>query len=162
MEGKLIGFRAVQEKDIPQICGFPQNKEELFFLSPKASFPLSNEAFEAIIAERHNPTVVTKKEKVVGFASLYKIEENNKCFIGNVIVSPSARGAGIGRALIDQMTKISVENYEIKEIHLSCFNNNIGGLLLYSKIGFIPYEIEERTNYNNEKVALIHMKRKAT
>ncbi len=158
----MIAFRAVQEKDIPQICEFPQSKEELFFLSPKASFPLSKEEFKNIIAERHNPTVVTKNGKVVGFASLYKIEENRKCFIGNVVVSSSVRGTGIGSALIGHLTKISVELYGIQEIHLSCFNSNIGGLLLYSKMGFNPYKIEERTNYNNEKVALIHMKRKAT
>ncbi len=37
----LLTHRPVGEKDIPLICGFPQSEDELFFLFPKAAFPLA-------------------------------------------------------------------------------------------------------------------------
>ena len=155
----MVTFRPIEVQDIQTICEFPQSKDELFFLSPKASFPLRTEDFKKIIAERVNPTVAVANEQIVGFSSLYKVETEKQCFIGNVIVSPAVRGAGLGKAIIENMIILGREQHKIKEIHLSCFSNNINGLLLYSKLGFAPYSIEERINFNNERVALIHMKK---
>ena len=41
---------------------------------------------------------------------------------------------------------------------LSCFNSNVAGLLLYPKLGFVPFAIEERKNKEQERVALIHLR----
>jgi len=55
------------------------------------------------------------------------------------------------------MTTLGFEKYQAKEVQLSCFNENTAGLLLYPKLGFIPFSIEERPAPGGRRSALIHM-----
>ena len=49
--------------------------------------------------------------------------------------------------------------YALPEVHISVFSDNIPALLLYAGFGFIPYDIEEKTEPNGNRAALIHMKK---
>jgi ribosomal protein S18 acetylase RimI-like enzyme len=149
--------RPVGENDIPVICGFPQSEDELFFLFPKAAFPLAPTQLQGAIAQRSDSTVVELDGKVVAFANFYRWEPADCCSIGNVIVSPTDRGRGVGRYLIEQMIDLAFSKHQAAEVTVSCFNRNIVGLLLYSKLGFHPYAIEERQDKNGNRIALIHM-----
>ena len=153
-----LTYRPVSPKDIPLICRFPQNEDELFFLFPKAVFPLDEFQLERVIAERSDSTVVELDGKVVAFANFYRREVRGRCSIGNVMVSPAVRGQGIGRYLIECMTDLAFSIYHAAEVTVSCFNQNVAGLLLYPKLGFQPYEIEERKDRKGSRVALIHMR----
>jgi hypothetical protein len=53
------------------------------------------------------------------------------------------------------MEHIAIEKYNVSELHISCFNTNTKGILLYTKLGYIPYETEKRTKIENEALALI-------
>lgn len=125
---------------------------------PKAEFPLAPSLLQESIAQRSNSTVVELDGEVVAFANFYRWETGGSCSIGNVIVSPLARGRGIGRYLIEQMTNLAFSKHLATEVTVSCFNQNVAGLLLYSKLGFQPYTVEERKNRNGNRVALIHMR----
>ena len=57
------------------------------------------------------------------------------------------------------MECIALQKYSVKEVHISCFNSNITGLLLYNKLGFVPYEIEKRFDRKSFPIALIKMKK---
>jgi ribosomal protein S18 acetylase RimI-like enzyme len=80
------------------------------------------------------------------------------CYIGNVIIAPFARGVGIGKHLIEQMIDIAFFKHQAIEVIVSCFNQNVAGLLFYPKLGFFPYQIEERKDKQGNQVALIHMR----
>lgn len=153
-----LTHRAVSEKDIQLICSFPQSEDELFFLFPKAEFPLAPSQLRDAIANRSDSTVVELGGEVVAFANFYRWETGGICSIGNVIVSPAIRGGGVGRYLIEQMTNLAFSKHLASEITVSCFNQNVAGLLLYPKLGFQPYAIEERKNKKGNTVALIHMR----
>jgi ribosomal protein S18 acetylase RimI-like enzyme len=152
-----LSHRPVEEKDIPTICGFPQNEDELFFLFPKASFPLSPSQLQEAIESRSDSTVVEFDGKVSAFANFYLWEARGSCSIGNVIVSPEARGHGVGRYLIEMMIDLAFTRHKATEVGISSFNENVVGLLLYAKLGFQPYAIEERQDKRGNRVALIHM-----
>ncbi len=154
----LLSHRPVAEKDIQLICGFPQSDDELFFFFPKASFPLAASQLQDAIAQRSDSTVVELDGEVVAFANFYRWEAGGSCSIGNVIVSPRARGRGVGRYLMEKMTQLAFSKHLATEVRVSCFNQNLAGLLLYPKIGFQPYAIEERQNRKGERLALIHMR----
>lgn len=154
-----LSFRSIADNDLGTICQLPQNKEELFFMFPKADYPLSVEQLEAVMANRSDSTVILLDNKIVGFANFYEVKDNEYCSIGNVIVSSYFRNNGIGKYLIETMESIALKKYNVREIHISCFNMNTKGILLYSKLGYIPYEIEERLNKEESKVALIKMKK---
>ena len=154
----LLTHRPVAEKDIQRICGFPQTEDELYFLFPKATFPLSVSQLQDAIAQRSDSTVVELDGEVVAFANFYRNETGGVCSIGNVIVFPAARGRGVGSFLIKHMANLAFSKHLAAEVTVSCFNQNTAGLLLYPKLGFQPYAIEERENKEGNPVALIHMR----
>jgi ribosomal protein S18 acetylase RimI-like enzyme len=156
---KELLYRAVEKADFKEICKFPQNPEELFFMFPKAEFPFTINQLENAVQTRFDSTVVLCSEEIIGFANFYEVNEDDYCSIGNVIVKPNFRNKGIGKFLIKTMESIAVEKYNVSELHLSCFNTNTSGILLYSKLGYKPYGIDRWTNCENKTFALIKMKR---
>ena len=153
-----LTFRPVTTEDIPQICVFPQTAEELFFLFPKASYPLTVEQLEKSINSRFDPSVICYENQTVAFANIYDVVKDQYCFIGNVIVDPSKRGLGIGKYLLDHMINIAFHNHNIKEVRLVCFATNINALLFYTKYGFKPYEIKPRETLDGKQTAAVYMK----
>ncbi|NNB44746.1 GNAT family N-acetyltransferase [Pseudomonas chlororaphis] len=153
-----FAFRPVQERDIPRICGFARNPGELFFFFPAASWPLTHEQLRDSIAQRSDSTVIERDGQVLGFANFYQWETQGTCTIGNLIVDPEARGAGVAGQLIGEMLRIARDKHQAAQVTLSCFNDNVAGLLLYPKLGFVPFAIEERRNKQNQRVALIHLR----
>lgn len=114
---------------------------------------------QTVVENRYDLTVILLNNEIVGFANFYEVKENKYCSIGNVIVSSNFRNKGIGLFLIKTMESIALEKYNIQEMHISCFNTNTKGILLYSKLGYAPYKLEERLDKRECKVALIKMKR---
>ncbi len=153
-----MNHRPVEENDILSICGFPQNDEELFFLSPKSEFPLTPVQLLNAISQRSDSTVVEYNGNVVAFANFYLWGHGGRCSIGNVIVSPDVRGQGVGSYLIEQMIDLAFSKHQATEVTVSCFNQNTDALLFYPKLGFQPFAVEERQGKNKNRIALIHMK----
>lgn len=159
MEMNYLSYRAVEVSDLKKICQLPKNEEELFFMFPKAEYPLTENQLESAINSRFDSTVVLYNDVVVGFANFYEVKKNRYSSIGNVVVDANYRNLGIGKYLIQTMEQIAIEKYNVSELHLSCFNTNTKGILLYSKLGYIPYETEKWLNPQNEPLALIKMKK---
>lgn len=157
---KELKHRPVEKRDFEQICQFPQNAEELFFMFPKAEYPFTINQLEIAVENRFESTVALQGEEVIGFANFYEVKESHHCSIGNVIVNPKFRNQGIGESLIKTMESIGIEKYKVSEMHLSCFNTNTNGILLYSKLGYKPYAVEKWIDKENRPIALIELKRK--
>ncbi|APC17512.1 GNAT family N-acetyltransferase [Pseudomonas frederiksbergensis] len=153
-----ISFRPVNEQDIPRICSFARNEEELFFFFPAATWPLTHEQLRGSIAQRSDSTVIELDGTVVGFANFYRWTSGGTCTIGNVIIDPEVRANGIGRHLIKHMIAIAQTRHRAAEVTLSCFNTNVAGLLFYPKLGFTPFSIEERQDKQGQRLALIHLR----
>ena len=126
---------------------------------PKADFPLTINQLKNTIKDRFDSTVVLFNNEVVGFANFFEVRESQYCAIGNVIVSPCFRNRGVGTFLINAMEDNGKKKYNVSELHLSCFDANTSGLLLYTKLGYKPYEIEKYINKENEVSALIELKK---
>lgn len=155
----MLTHRPVQEADIPVICQFPQSAEELFFLFPRASYPLDTKQLKTAIDQRTDSTVVLLDGRVAGFANFSICKPGETCAIGNVVVAPETRGQGVGKYLIETMVQIAFTKHQVKDVQIACFNQNVAGLLLYQKLGFAPVSIEERLDKQGKRVALIRMKR---
>lgn len=153
-----LTHRPVTEQDLPTICTFAQNEDELFYCFPKAAFPLTPAQLQGAIAQRSDSTVVELDGAVVAFANFYRWAQGS-CAIGNVIVAPAARGRGVGRYLIERMIELAFAKHQAAEVTVSCFNGNVAGLLLYPSLGFRPYAIEERQDRSGMRVALLHLRR---
>ncbi len=154
----LLSHRSIQEDDVSLLCDFVQDKKELFFYFPSASYPISEKQFYAGIKNNHSRTVVLKENQLAGFANLYRLEEKKRCWIGNVIVNPKMHRQGVGRYLIKLMQNQAFTNSKVEEVCIAAFNHNIGSLLLYTELGFSPFAIEEQKGKDGERVALINMR----
>ena len=155
----ILQHRPVKADDIKNICSFPLNARELFFMFPKAQYPLTEAQLSNAIAQRFDSTVVETENNVVGFANFYRAETGGLCCIGNVIVAQEARGKGLANFIVETMTALAFDRYDATEVQISCFNENTAGLLLYPKLGFLPFAVEERMSMDNRRSALIHMAR---
>ena len=153
-----VTFRAVQAQDIARICGFARTEEEQFYFFPAATWPLTEAQLQASVDKRSDSTVIELDGVVVGFANFYKWENAGTCTVGNVIVDPQTRGKGIGAQLIKQMIDIARTRHQASEVTLSCFHSNVAGLLLYPKLGFVPFAIDERQDKQGRRLALIHLR----
>jgi ribosomal protein S18 acetylase RimI-like enzyme len=151
--------REINNEDIETICSFPQNETELYFCFPKAVFPLTVDQLGSSIDNRFDSTVIIALNTIAGFANFYEAEKDKHCSIGNVIINPLYRGKGVGECLIKTMEDKAISKYNAKEIHISCFNANVAGLLLYNKLGYSPYEIEKRFDKHSVPVALIKLRK---
>jgi len=153
----MCEFRTATENDFENICALIHNEEELFLVYPGGQYPLTVEQIKELQQTRKALTVATIENEITGFANLYNCKPGAFTFIGNVLVEKNCRGRGIGKKLISYMQKMAFDTYNFQEVRISVFNENVPALLLYSGLGFIPYEIEERTNPKGNRVALIHM-----
>ncbi|WP_020588099.1 GNAT family N-acetyltransferase [Desulfobacter curvatus] len=152
----MLQHRPFVNNDLQTICSFPQNMEELFYFFPKATYPLTPAQLKMAIDQRSDSTVVEQNGDVAGFANFYRWQDKT-CCVGNVIVSPLTRGRGVAKYLIKTMIHLASTRHAAKSIEISCFNHNTAGILLYRKLGFKPFDIEERQGPNGRRVALIHM-----
>lgn len=162
METNHLSFRSVEVSDLATICRLPQNEEELFFMFPKAEYPLTESQLESAINSRFDSTVILFDNAIVGFANFYEVKKDQFSSIGNVVVDARYRNLGVGKYLIQTMERIAIEKYNVSELHLSCFNTNTKGILLYTRLGYTPYETEKWLRPENEPLALIKMKKTIT
>ena len=133
-------------------------QDELFRVYPKGTHPFSLEQLRHLVSSRKELTVAVLDDEVVGFANLYDVAFGKSAYIGNVVVAENARGQGFGRTLVQYMLKCALDKYEVKEVKISVFSDNIEALLLYASIGFVPYEVEGRMAPSGVRTALLHMK----
>lgn len=157
----MFSYRDAQGADFEQIVHFPKNEDELFFMFPRASYPLTVLQLRECAESRIEPTVFLFKKQIVGYANIIKIEAPIYGSIGNIVVSPNYRGKGLGRYIIDTMSNKLQEKYLVDEIRLACFSTNIAGLILYQRCGFKPHEMEIRSGVKNNKLVLLHLKKKS-
>lgn len=159
MQHNRYVIRPAKEEDLEVIAGFPQNEEELYYMFPKAVYPLTAEQLLEAKRQRYDATMVTCNDEVVGYANFYEAIANQHCSIGNLVVHPQYRSQGVASFLIAAMEQLAHEKYNATEVHISCFDANTKGLLLYAKLGYKPYDIERRIKYNGDPIALIEMKK---
>lgn len=150
-------IRAAVVGDFPAICDLVTNPEESYWVYPRGHYPWTPQQIHKLAAERKELTVIEQNGNVIAFANLYDLKPDRYAFIGNVIIESRFRNQGFGREIIQYMIAIAIKKYQLKELRISVFSENVQALLLYADMGFNPYHVEERRNLHGKRVALIHM-----
>lgn len=157
-----LSHRPLADADIPTICGFPRTAEELYFLFPRAVWPLTPDQIRATLGIRRDPTVVTLaengRERVVGYANYATFEDGRTASIGNVSVDPALRRRGIAEYLVRTMIDRAFGHHRLPELTLYCFNTNTPALLLYAKLGMAPVALETRVTPSGRPIALFKLR----
>lgn len=155
-----FSHRPVQAGDLERLCEFAETPDELFYFYPKATFPLDLAHLKRAIAERTDSTVALYNGDLAGFANFYRWDPKGVCAIGNVMVAPEHRRKGVGRYVIETMIDLARTKHQAREVHVSCFIDNTGGLALYKKLGFEETGRERRFTKSGATTTLINFSRK--
>jgi len=144
--------RPASDTDYEVIASFPQNSQELFFMFPSGTFPITAGQLIEKAQDRHYPTVIEHEGEVVAYANLYDCEAGSHCWLGNVIVSPAFRSQGAGSYLLRTMMEKARDLLKAKRFLLVCHNINTPALLFYYKHGFVPFDLKTMANCNGDRI----------
>lgn len=67
----MYTYRSLHQSDLETLCSFPQNEEELYFMFPKAVYPLTPEQITEAVKNRLEPTIILHNNEVVSYANFY-------------------------------------------------------------------------------------------
>ncbi|THB65029.1 MAG: GNAT family N-acetyltransferase [Desulfovibrio sp.] len=157
----MLSHRNFMVTDAVAISGFPRSAQELFYFIPTGRFPLDPKQVMDAARKRHSPTVVLVDDEVAAFANIYDVHLGEYCCTGNVIVDSSKRGQGVGSYLLHCMEQRAITEYGATEHRLSCFASNTRALTWYSRMGYQPFAMEERSNYLGRPEMILHMAKKS-
>jgi RimJ/RimL family protein N-acetyltransferase len=149
--------RPAESTDYSAIAIFPESEEELFFMFPAGTYPLTAEQIEETVKKRWCPTVVLHQNEVVGFANFYGYEEGKHCCLGNFIITKAHRGKGAAECLIRHMIEAAKNDMKVPRLVLGCHHSNPRALLFYKKMNFSPFNLTKVTNRNQEIIVAINM-----
>jgi diamine N-acetyltransferase len=82
-------------------------------------------------------------ELVVGHIMWAYDEDDDRNWIGGMLIDKEEQGAGIGRAALLTMVDYLRELPEPKGIRLSVHQDNLPARKLYASVGFVELEIDE-------------------
>ncbi len=130
-------IREATEKDLSGIMALEQ---ECFSNDAWSEDVMNSE----LIASHTFYVVVLEDEKIIGYAGLSKLPGSNQADIQTIATSPSVRGKGYGRALMNALTAKAKE-LSATEIFLEVRADNTTAQKLYEMFGFTRIGI--RKNY---------------
>lgn len=114
----------------------------------------SKEALEQELLNENRIYILAKDEntnEILGFAGISVIF--NEAELMNIVVKKDKRKHGIGKALLEKIINICIEN-NIEVVKLEVNENNISAKNLYKSCGFIQTGKRERY-YNNKDAAIL-------
>lgn len=144
--------------DLTTIAELPENKMALFYMFPKATYPLSAEQLEEVIKNRFESTVFILNKKIIGYANLYLYKDEKEPYIGNVILSQKYRGRGFGKEIVQTMIQKAKEKFKIDSIKIAVFTSNTNVYSMYRSLGFEEFGTELREDFRGEQQELIFMR----
>lgn len=151
-------YRDATVDDFKDISKLPENEQILFFMYPKAKYPLDIKQLKEIHKERFYPTLFLINEKIVGYSNLYFHNGESEPYIGHVILDKNYRGRGYGKYILKVMIDKALKYFDTNEVKLAVFSENIGVYSMYKKMGFKEFSKEYRKDFNDKERELVFMK----
>lgn len=146
-------IRKATNDDLPVLLQFEQGiiTTERPFDSTLKPDPVSYYDLKAFIASSEVEVLVAEIDGEIagsGYARIKKNPDNyydfeKYAYLGFMYVLPAYRGRGVNQAIIEELKKWVVEQ-GLAEIRLEVYNDNIGAIKAYEKVGFEKRMIEMR------------------
>ena len=115
----------------------------LRWAGPRVLFPFSVAELPALLAVAGGESYCLAEGNAAASAfGQYWVVAPSAVHLGRIIVSPAARGMGVGRALCDQLISRAVQSTGASTVTLRVHRENEAAVTLYSRLGFVPVESE--------------------
>ena len=112
-------------------------------LTPERAGPTLGELNAIASAPGTNLLVARNDDAVVGTLTLllYRIPSGSRGWIHDVVVDESARGQGVGAALVDEALRLA-EAAGVASVHLTARAHREAAHRMYRKLGFVEHPSE--------------------
>jgi len=90
--------------------------------------------------------VVRNTKNIIGAGTIFKLNKLHNNPIGqieDVMIAEQYRSKGLGKLIIDKLTKLGIEEFKCYKVILNCSEKNIG---FYNKCSFTTCGIQMKSN----------------
>ncbi len=144
-----ITLRGFTRDDIPQLLDWVNAGGPDFFVrwaGTAFDYPLTEAQLEAHLAEAEGPDAIRRAfaavdagtGETVGYAELSRIDHKNlSASVSRLLVGdPSARGQGIGRAIVTALLDVAFGEMGLHRVDLYVLEFHVAALSMYKALGF--------------------------
>lgn len=135
-------LQPVQPSQFAVVAGWLDSPEAtLRWAGPGVPFPLPAEAFAAALALPSRPgwTLQDADGTCLGFGQYWRTTPGSM-HLGRIIVSPQARGRGLGRELMTALCAEALRSSAAVQLTLKVYRDNQAAVALYRDLGFVASE----------------------
>ncbi|WP_326533816.1 GNAT family N-acetyltransferase [Pseudorhodoferax sp.] len=123
----------------------PDAAAGLRWAGPRLPFPFSASALPELLAVpgggEASYSLINEAENPCGFGQHWVLQPG-AVHLGRIIVAPSARGRGIGRALCHQLIAAALHATGATAVTLRVYKDNTVAVRLYASLGFVEVASE--------------------
>ena len=162
----MIRLRPWKKEELETLIGWFSDEESFSKWSAgKFSYPLTEEQlfeyYERFEKDKNGWIFAALDEKgsLVGHIMMRNADyEKQSIHFGFIVVSPAARGKGVGHAMLSQALQYAGQILGMKRATLGVFENNPAARSCYESVGFYAEETEKAAfEHHGETWNLIHM-----
>lgn len=104
---------------------------------PGVPFPLPQERFAQVLELEARPgwALLDEQDQCLGFGQ-YWMTDAGTAHLGRIIVSPLARGRGLGRLLMQALSAQAMREAGVQRLTLRVYRDNTAAVTLYRDLGF--------------------------
>lgn len=145
----MIRIRPYKATDADTILSWCQDERAFYQWSAgvMGEYPITNEKFAFV--ENLMPFTAFDENGILGFFTFRNPgEATDELRMGFVIVDSGKRGAGYGKAMIQQGLKYAFEIYGAQRVSLGVFENNSSAYFCYKAVGFEDVILDDIEKYS--------------
>ncbi|MFY0665089.1 MAG: GNAT family N-acetyltransferase [Natronospirillum sp.] len=138
-----VTLRLPEKADYETIASWiPDTSACVRWAGPLVPFPFAvQELPELISVVGGSSYCLSQNNDCIGFGQYWAVSEG-AVHIGRIIISPTARGMGAGRLLVEKLMAQAVQTTRASTVTLRVYRDNEAALALYSSLGFTGVESE--------------------
>ncbi|TFZ45699.1 GNAT family N-acetyltransferase [Stenotrophomonas maltophilia] len=133
-----LQLRPVQPSHYATVASWPESTEATQrWAGPGVPFPLPPERFAQVLelAKRPGWVLLDGQGQCLGFGQ-YWMTAAGTAHLGRIIVSPLARGRGLGRLLMQALSAQALREDGTQQLTLRVYRDNTAAVALYRDLGF--------------------------
>ncbi|MBP3621274.1 MAG: GNAT family N-acetyltransferase [Lachnospiraceae bacterium] len=145
----MIRIRPYKSTDDNDILSWCQDERAFYQWTAgvMGNFPITDNEFKFV--ENLMPFTAFDEDGILGFFTFRNPNELvDELRLGFVIVSPSKRGRGCGKAILQLGLKYAFDIYGAKKVSLGVFENNAPAYYCYKAVGFDDVILDEIETYS--------------
>lgn len=110
---------------------------------PGVAFPLAPDCLAHALELEVRPgwVLLDAHDNCLGFGQYWRTEADT-AHLGRIIVSPQARGRGLGRVLMQSLSRQALQVDGVRRLTLRVYRDNVAAMALYRNFGFVAVEQE--------------------